>query len=81
MKPLNFIIFFLEKVFFQRVAVAVYTQPLSICKNLAKRKFQRNGKIIETKNKDNLPQKVYIKYFTKTDNFKVQDIREKFHLI
>ena len=25
------------------------------------------------KNKINLPQKVFIKYFAKTDNFKVQD--------
>ena len=33
--------FFLEKVFFQRVAVAVYTQPLSICKKLAKRKIKK----------------------------------------
>ena len=34
--------FFLEKVFFfQRVAVAVYTQPLSICKELAKRKIKK----------------------------------------
>ena len=33
--------FFLEKVFFSRVAVAVYTQPLSICKKLAKRKIKK----------------------------------------
>ena len=41
--------FFFEKSFFQ--GLQFYTQPLSICKNLAKRKFQRNGKIIEMKNK------------------------------
>ena len=33
--------FFFRKSFFQRVAVAVYTQPLSICKKLAKRKIKK----------------------------------------
>ena len=33
--------FFFRKSFFSRVAVAVYTQPLSICKNLAKRKIKK----------------------------------------
>jgi hypothetical protein len=74
MKPLNFIIFLFRKSFFSRVAV-LHPAPFYLQK-FGEKKIKEMEKLLKRKNKDNLPQKVYIKYFTKTDNFKVQDIRE-----
>ena len=72
MKPLNFIIFLFRKSFFFK-GCSFTPSPFLFAKIWRKENFKEMEKLLKRKNKDNLPQKVYIKYFTKTDNFKVQD--------
>ena len=77
MKPLNFIIFLFRKSFFFKGCSCSFTpSPFLFAKIWRKENFKEMEKLLKRKIKIICHKKFTLNILRKSDNFKVQDIRE-----